>query len=178
MGQTELAKRSGIAGSTISEILSEKRKPNRRHIAAFARVFHVSPAVFLHETPEMAPERVAETLSRRTRLEISQELLVSLASAFAWDRHGTCWRALQELVEGERPGTPPARIAIQLNDLAHNFAESSCWWPVSFRLKAADVQALGLAFSSESECWKVFRGMVEEAVEHVRPMRREWAEQN
>jgi HTH-type transcriptional regulator / antitoxin HigA len=46
MAQTELARRSRIAGSTISEILAGKRKLSRRHIAALSRVFHVSPAVF------------------------------------------------------------------------------------------------------------------------------------
>ncbi|MGO9915163.1 MAG: helix-turn-helix domain-containing protein [Isosphaeraceae bacterium] len=178
MAQTELAHRSGIAGSTISEILGGKRKLSRRHIAALSRVFRVSPAVFFPEAVEMTLERAAEILSRRTGLQLSRDFLVSLGSAFAWDRDGTCWRALQELAEGERPGTPPAQMAIQLNALAQKCAESSCWWPVSFHLKAADIQALGNAFSSDRECWRVFRAIVEEAVEHVRPMRREWAEEN
>jgi len=178
MDQTDLAQRSGIGDSTISEILSGKRKLNRRHIAAVSRVFHVSPAVFFPEAVEMTPERVAEIISRRTGLQLSCEFLVSLASAFAWDRNGTCWRALQELADGERPGTPTDQMAAQLNVLAQTSADSSCWWPASFQLSGADVQAIGDAFSSERECWKVFRGMVEEAIDHVRPMRREWAEEN
>jgi transcriptional regulator with XRE-family HTH domain len=46
--QTELAHRSEIAESTISEILAGKRKLSRRHIAAFARIIRVSPAIFFH----------------------------------------------------------------------------------------------------------------------------------
>ena len=46
MTQAELAQRSKIAVSTISEILAEKRKLSRRHIAALSRVFRVSPAIF------------------------------------------------------------------------------------------------------------------------------------
>lgn len=178
MSQSDLAQRSRISGSTISEILAGKRKLSRRHIAALSRVFHVSPAVFFPEAVEMTPERVAEILSRCTGLELSREFLVSLGSALAWDPQGTCWRALQELAAGETPGTPPSKMAVQLNALAQEYAESSCWWPVSFHLKAADIGALGKAFSSERECWRVFGGIVEEALEHVRPMRRGWAEEN
>jgi HTH-type transcriptional regulator/antitoxin HigA len=49
MAQAELAKQSGVAESTISEILAGKRKLSRRHIAGLSRVFHVSPAVFFPE---------------------------------------------------------------------------------------------------------------------------------
>jgi HTH-type transcriptional regulator / antitoxin HigA len=56
MPQTELAQRSEIAESTISEILAGKRKLSRRHIATFARVFRVSPAIFFHEAIEMTPK--------------------------------------------------------------------------------------------------------------------------
>jgi len=49
MAQTELAERSEIAESTISEILAGKRKLSRRHIAAFSKVFRVSPALFFPE---------------------------------------------------------------------------------------------------------------------------------
>ena len=37
---------TGIAESTISEVLSGKRKLNRTQIGKLARYFHVSPAVF------------------------------------------------------------------------------------------------------------------------------------
>jgi HTH-type transcriptional regulator / antitoxin HigA len=53
MAQAELAKQSGVAESTISEILAGKRKLSRRHIAGLSRVFHVSPAVFFPEAVEM-----------------------------------------------------------------------------------------------------------------------------
>jgi len=178
MGQTELKQRSGIAGSTISEILAGKRKLSRRHIAALSRVFHVSPAVFFHEAVEMTPERIAETLGRRSGLELSRDLLISLASALAWDRNLVCWNALQELVDGERPGTPTGQMAIRLNAVAKEFVDSSCWWPVTFHLKGADVRAFAAALSSEKECWRIFRGIVEEAIDHVKPMRRGWAEEN
>jgi HTH-type transcriptional regulator / antitoxin HigA len=62
MSQAELAQRSEIAESTISEILAGKRKLSRRHIAAFSMIFCVSPAVFFSETIEMTPERAAEIL--------------------------------------------------------------------------------------------------------------------
>jgi antitoxin component HigA of HigAB toxin-antitoxin module len=38
---------TGIAGSTISAILSGKRGLTRGHIATLARYFKVSPAVFI-----------------------------------------------------------------------------------------------------------------------------------
>lgn len=44
--QAATAKDCRIAESTISAILSGKRKPNRDHIAKFARYFHVNPTVF------------------------------------------------------------------------------------------------------------------------------------
>ncbi len=53
MTQTELAQRSGVAESTISEILAGRRKLSRRHITVLSRVFHVSPAVFFSEASEM-----------------------------------------------------------------------------------------------------------------------------
>lgn len=45
--QAAVAAETGIAVSTISEILAGKRGLNRRHIEALARMFHVSPAVFI-----------------------------------------------------------------------------------------------------------------------------------
>ena len=53
MAKTELARRSGIAESTISEILAGKRKLSRRQIATLSGIFRVSPAVFFHEAVEM-----------------------------------------------------------------------------------------------------------------------------
>jgi HTH-type transcriptional regulator/antitoxin HigA len=44
---SKVAEESGIAVSTISEILAGKRTLNRRHIEAFARYFHVEPSVFM-----------------------------------------------------------------------------------------------------------------------------------
>ena len=44
--QAIVAKECRIAESTISAILSGKRKPNRGHISKFARYFHVKPTVF------------------------------------------------------------------------------------------------------------------------------------
>jgi HTH-type transcriptional regulator/antitoxin HigA len=45
--QAQVAQGAGIAESTVSEILSGRRKLSRSHIEALARFFHVSPAVFL-----------------------------------------------------------------------------------------------------------------------------------
>lgn len=44
--QTEVARATGIADSTISEVLSGKRSLNRTHIGKLARYFAVSPGVF------------------------------------------------------------------------------------------------------------------------------------
>jgi HTH-type transcriptional regulator/antitoxin HigA len=45
--QAEAASGSGIAESTISEVLAGKRKLNRGQIGKLARYFHVEPGVFL-----------------------------------------------------------------------------------------------------------------------------------
>ena len=44
--QTEVAKGAGIAESTVSEVLSGKRKLNRAQIGKLARYFRVEPGVF------------------------------------------------------------------------------------------------------------------------------------
>lgn len=44
--QSEVAKAAGIAESTISEVLSGKRKLTRRQIGKLARYFKVDPGVF------------------------------------------------------------------------------------------------------------------------------------
>ena len=46
VSQTELSKATGIADSTISEVLKGKRPLNRGHIGKLARYFSVSPDVF------------------------------------------------------------------------------------------------------------------------------------
>jgi HTH-type transcriptional regulator / antitoxin HigA len=45
--QSQLAAEAGIAESTISEVLSGKRKLNRTQIGKLARYFHVEPGVFV-----------------------------------------------------------------------------------------------------------------------------------
>lgn len=47
--QSDVAAGTGLANSTISEILAAKRKLNVQHIAALARFFKVEPAVFLDD---------------------------------------------------------------------------------------------------------------------------------
>jgi HTH-type transcriptional regulator / antitoxin HigA len=178
MAQTELAQRSGIAESTISEILAGKRKLSRRHIASLSRVFRVSPAVFFPEAVETTPERVARILGRSSGLELSYDLLVSLASAFACDSGRACWRAFQELVAGDSPGTTTDLMASRLNSWAQQLGGSSCWWPVTFDLTEGNVQALADAFCSEQECWKVFREMVDETIPEMRAIQRDIAEEN
>jgi HTH-type transcriptional regulator/antitoxin HigA len=44
---TEAARGAGIAVSTLSSILAGKRKMNRDHIEALARLFRVAPGSFL-----------------------------------------------------------------------------------------------------------------------------------
>jgi HTH-type transcriptional regulator/antitoxin HigA len=175
MPQTELARRSGIAESTISEILARKRKLSRRHITALAGIFRVSPAVFFHEEVELTPERAAEVLSRRCGHEISRDLLVSLASAFAADTDRGCWQALQELVAGEKPGIPTPLMAKRLNTWD---GIGGCWWPAPLHLTGVQLQAFAEAFSAESDCWKVFREMVEDSIPEMRAFQRDIAEEN
>jgi HTH-type transcriptional regulator / antitoxin HigA len=47
--QSQLAREAGIAESTISEVLSSRRKLNRRQIGKLAQYFHVEPGVFVFE---------------------------------------------------------------------------------------------------------------------------------
>ena len=49
ISQTALAEGTGIAESTISDILSGRRGLNLKHVTALARFFHVGPAVFIGE---------------------------------------------------------------------------------------------------------------------------------
>jgi HTH-type transcriptional regulator / antitoxin HigA len=49
ISQAGAAREMGMAPSTVSEILRGKRGIGRKHLDAFARYFHVSPAVFLPE---------------------------------------------------------------------------------------------------------------------------------
>jgi HTH-type transcriptional regulator/antitoxin HigA len=46
VSQSEVADATGIAVSTISDVLRGKRTLNRAHIGKLARYFHVSPDVF------------------------------------------------------------------------------------------------------------------------------------
>jgi HTH-type transcriptional regulator / antitoxin HigA len=176
MTQAELAQRGKIADSTVSEILAGKRKLSRRHIAAVSQIFRVSPAIFFSVAIEMTPERAAKILSRRTGIKISHKVFVSLASAFALDFDRGCWRALQEMVAGERPGTPPALAAKRLNEWGSGGGD--CWRPAQFHLTGADIEAIAECFSSERECWGVFRELVEEAIPEMRSLQREFAEEN
>jgi len=45
--QAEVSSATGVAESTISELLVGKRKLNRKHIESFAKYFRVNPGVFL-----------------------------------------------------------------------------------------------------------------------------------
>ncbi|MBI5365646.1 MAG: helix-turn-helix domain-containing protein [Planctomycetes bacterium] len=45
--QAEVARGAGLAVSTVSEVLSGKRRIARAHMGALARFFRVSPAVFV-----------------------------------------------------------------------------------------------------------------------------------
>jgi HTH-type transcriptional regulator / antitoxin HigA len=46
VSQTEVSDATGVAVSTISEVLQGKRRLNRSHIGKFAKYFSVSPQVF------------------------------------------------------------------------------------------------------------------------------------
>ena len=47
VSQTQVSSATGIADSTISEVLKKKRSLNRNHIGKLARYFNVSPDVFV-----------------------------------------------------------------------------------------------------------------------------------
>jgi HTH-type transcriptional regulator/antitoxin HigA len=49
LSQTQLARHTGIAESTISEVLKGKRRLNRRHITKLSSFFSVSSSVFLQD---------------------------------------------------------------------------------------------------------------------------------
>ena len=49
--QSQLARDTSIAESTISAVLGGKRKLNRAHISKLAHYFHVEPGVFAEEGP-------------------------------------------------------------------------------------------------------------------------------
>ena len=46
VSQAEVARETGIAESTVSEVLAGKRSLSRSHIGRLARYFHVGPAAF------------------------------------------------------------------------------------------------------------------------------------
>jgi HTH-type transcriptional regulator / antitoxin HigA len=175
MTQAELAQRSRIAESTISEVLAGKRKLSRRHIAAVASVFRVSPSIFFPETTGMTPEQVAKSLGRRSGIEISPELLISLAGGFAKDSSRIAWRAFQQRVDGDRSGVPIDILAERLNQ---GGGGGDCWVPEAFHLTAEDIEAITKAFSAEEDCWKAFRELVEETISEMRPLVREIVEEN
>jgi len=62
VGQAEAARGAGIAESTVSEVLSGKRRLTRKQIEKLASYFHVSPAVFLSQ-----PDNGPNTRSQRIR---------------------------------------------------------------------------------------------------------------
>jgi HTH-type transcriptional regulator/antitoxin HigA len=170
-----IAAEAALPESTLSEILSGRRRLNTRHIGVLARYFRVSPALFFPKAVEMSPKHVAEILTQRTGSKISGDLLVSIAGAFAMDPPRLCWRAFQELVAGNRPGTPPNQLAKKLNVWGEG---GDCWRPSRFHLTAEDIQALAAAFASESECWKAFRELVEESISEIRVLQQQIAEEN
>jgi HTH-type transcriptional regulator / antitoxin HigA len=46
---TEVARRTGIAGSALANLLAGKRSPSRSQVAKLAHYFHVDPATFSPE---------------------------------------------------------------------------------------------------------------------------------
>jgi HTH-type transcriptional regulator/antitoxin HigA len=178
VSQAELAERSRIAASTISEILAGKRRLSRRQIVTLSTLFRLSPAVFFPETLEMTSDRAAGIISRQIGKEMTRESLISLASAFAFDTGRASWRSLQEMMAGEKPGTPANLMANRLNSLVRELGGTDCWFPVRVELTEADLQALARIFASEDECWMCFRDMVEEAIPHMRELQKGFAEEN
>ena len=99
----------------------------------------------------------------------------TLARPIGFSRHRLRMRlrscslaCLPRLVAGDSPGMPTDLMASRSSSWAEQLGGSSCWWPVTFDLTEAGVQALADAFCSEKECWKVFREMVEETIPEMR----------
>ena len=106
----------------------------------------------------MTHERVATVLGRRSGLDLSRDLLVSLASAFACDPDRACWRAFQELVAANRPGMPTDLMASRMNSCAQPHAGVSCWWPASLSLTAARCPGPGRCFFRRATVLESFPG--------------------
>ncbi len=64
ISQSTLAQRSGIAESTISEILAGKRRMSRRHILAISALFNLSPAAFFPQADAVMPVQSAVAADR------------------------------------------------------------------------------------------------------------------
>ena len=57
VSQTEVAKATGIANSTLSAVLKGVRQFTRQHIGRLAKYFHVEPGVFNFGDDGQAPKR-------------------------------------------------------------------------------------------------------------------------
>ena len=66
--QATIAAEAGLPESTLSEILSGRRRLNTRHIGVLARYFRVSPALFFPKAVEMSPKHVAKIVVRQKQI--------------------------------------------------------------------------------------------------------------
>lgn len=173
--QKDLAQRTGIAESTISEVLAGKRKLNRRHITVLARIFYVSPAVFFSEEAEMSLDTVAEIIEHRAKLGLTPAQLESIAGAFAIDPDRACWRSFVELVAREVPPISPKEMADRLNLWGEG---GDCWRPAAFHLTETHLRSLARVFGLEPACWRYFKDFVEAIIPDWRGFAREMAEEN
>jgi hypothetical protein len=108
-------------------------------------------------------------------MKISDKLLVALAGAFAMDSSQIAWRAFQERVARDQHGVPIDRVAKLLNRWGD---EVDCWRPVPFELTGKQIQAMADVLSSEEDCWKAFRDLVEETISEMRVLQRQIVEEN
>ena len=122
--QAEVAAGAEVAESTISEILSGRRKLSRRHIESLATFFHVDPGVFLtHRSPASGRrkkpmdivEKAAKAIARRTHLDLPVARFISISNAFAADVDLASWRAFQEMVQGKKPWMAGKEVVATLN---------------------------------------------------------------
>jgi len=181
--QAELAAGTNIHATTISQILSGKRHLTVTQIHALADYFGLGPMAFLAKR-EVDPKHVEEnatSLSRMahrtsTRLggKLTADQVVAVANSFGAEP-GPPWRAFQEMVRRERPGTPLNQIADRLNHWGD--AQAGCGF-VPFEVTEEIVRALAEAMSDDTPSWDEFREIVESAIPGFSDLRKEFAKEN
>ena len=188
--QAQVAASTGIHESTLSQLLTGRRRLNRDHIEVLSRYFHVNPAAFLPGTGEhaatspssrktrhksMSAEAVAQRISARTGIDIQEDVLIAVANAFAIRPQRQPWRAFQEWVTQGRSWIGLDSVTDSLNEWGVDPAD--CGF-VRFHFTMDQIKLICLAFAAEPECWETFRRLVEEEITSRNALYKEFSEDN